>query len=122
MPIATMGEMEARFAGLIWANEPIGSGELVKLCDKELGWKKSTTYTMLKRLCDKGLFRNEDGAVTSCVSRAEYDALKSESFVEEEFGGSLPRFLAAFTTRKKLSDREIEQLQRLIADSKEADD
>ena len=107
-----LGAMETRFAELIWQRAPISSGELVKLCEKELGWKKSTTYTMLRRLCQRGIFQNQNGAVTALLSEREFHALQSEKFVEETFDGSLPQFLAAFTTRKKLSDREIEALQQ----------
>lgn len=113
-----LGAMEMRFAELIWANAPINSGELVKLCEKELSWKKSTTYTMLRRLCQRGIFKNEDSIVTAVMTRAEFDARESTDFVEEKFDGSLPRFLAAFTARKKLSDAEIEALQKLIDDSR----
>lgn len=109
-----LGVMETKFAELMWDNEPISSGELVKLCEKELTWKKSTTYTMLRRLIDRGIFQNKDGMVSSLISRQEFSALQSEKFVEEAFGGSLPQFLAAFTMRKKLSDNEINELQKLI--------
>jgi len=109
-----LGVMETKFAELIWENEPISSGELVKLCEKELTWKKSTTYTMLRRLIDRGIFQNKDGMVSSLISRQEFSSLQSEKFVEEAFGGSLPQFLAAFTMRKKLSDHEINELQKLI--------
>ena len=106
--------MEAKFAGLMWDNEPISSGDLVKLCEKELTWKKSTTYTMLRRLCGRGIFQNNDGIVTSLMSKRDFAALQSERFIEETFDGSFPKFLAAFTLRKKLSEREIGELQRLI--------
>ena len=109
-----MGAVESRFADLIWEKEPVESGELVKLAQQELEWKKSTTYTVLKRLCQRGLFQNTDGVVTSIISRAEYYALQSEKFVEDTFEGSLPAFLAAFTARKKLSEKEIAELQALI--------
>ena len=109
-----LGAIEARFADLIWQHEPVGSGELVKLCQQELGWKKPTTYTVLRRLCERGLFRNENSVVTSCVSRGEFYARQSEKFVEETFAGSLPAFLAAFGSRKKLDEEEINQLQQLI--------
>jgi len=110
----TMGAIETRFAEMIWQREPISSTELVKLAAQELGWKKSTTYTVLRRLCERGIFQNQDGTVTSRVSKQEFYAVQSEKFVEETFSGSLPAFLAAFTTRKKLSDREIAELQALI--------
>ena len=109
-----MGAVESRFADMIWENEPITSTELSKQSEEALGWKKSTTYTVLKRLCDKGLFQNEKGIVTSLVSREEYYSLQSEKFVEETFEGSLPAFLAAFTARKGLSAEEVEQLRKLV--------
>jgi predicted transcriptional regulator len=109
-----LGEIEARFADLIWKHEPLTSGELVKLAEKELTWKKSTTYTVLKRLCDKGLFQNNKGTVTSLISREEFYALQSEKFVEDTFDGSLPAFLAAFTTRKSLTAQEVAQLRQMI--------
>lgn len=109
-----LGAIEARFADLIWGHEPVASGELVKLCQQELGWKKPTTYTVLRRLCERGLFQNENSVVTSCISRQEFYARQSEKFVEETFDGSLPAFLAAFGSRKKLSKGEIDELQRMI--------
>ncbi|WP_443662861.1 BlaI/MecI/CopY family transcriptional regulator [Dysosmobacter sp.] len=114
-----LGVIESRFADLIWAHEPLTSGELVKLCQEELTWKKSTTYTVLKKLCDRGLFRNDGGTVTAAVSREEFHARQSKRFVEETFDGSLPAFLAAFTSRKKLTREEIRQLQKLIDESRE---
>lgn len=109
-----MGSAEARFADLIWQNEPITSGELSKLGAAEFNWKKTTSFTVLKRLCDRGIFQNDGGTVTSRISREEYYARHSQNYVEETFGGSLPAFLAAFGTRKKLSDQEIDELQKLI--------
>ena len=109
-----LGPVESRFADLIWDGEPITSTELVRLAERELEWKKSTTYTVLKRLCEKGIFQNEGGVVTSRLSREEFTARQSEQFVEETFSGSLPAFLTAFTRRKKLTEEEIDQLQRLI--------
>ena len=109
-----LGMVESRFAELIWDGEPVSSTELVHLAERELEWKKSTTYTVLKRLCEKGIFQNERGVVTSRLSREEYAARQSEQFVEETFSGSLPAFLTAFTRRKKLTEEEIDQLQRLI--------
>ena len=110
----TMGAIESRFAEMIWRGEPISSTELVKLAAKELDWKKSTTYTVLRRLCDRGIFQNQDGIVTSLISKQDFYAAQSEKFVAETFSGSLPAFLAAFTTRKKLSDAELKELQELI--------
>ena len=109
-----MGVLESRFADFIWSGEPISSGRLVKTAEAELGWKATTSYTVLKRLCDRGIFQNKDGAVTSLISREEYYALQSEQYVDETFGGSLPAFLTAFGTRKKLSDKEIDELQKII--------
>ncbi len=109
-----LGAMETKFAELMWDNEPIPSGELVKLCEKELSWKKSTTYTMLRRLCERKIFQNINGVVSSIMTKQEFLALQSERFVEETFGGSLPHFLVAFTARKKLSENEIRELQKLI--------
>ncbi len=114
-----LGQMEAKFAEMIWEMAPVASGELVKQCQLAFGWKKSTTYTMLKRLCQRGLFENSGGQVRVMVSQVDYAALQSEQFVEETFAGSLPQFLAAFTRRKKLSAEEIGELQKLIDDCQE---
>lgn len=114
----TMGAIESRFAEMIWQREPVTSPELVKLAAQELDWKKSTTYTVLRRLCERGIFQNNNGVVTSLISKQDFYAVKSEQFVEETFSGSLPAFLAAFTTRKKLSDAEINELQELINQSR----
>ena len=113
-----LGEIEMKFAELIWGNEPLASGELAKLSERELGWKKSTTYTILKRICDRGLFQNEGGIVTSLVTKEAFLANKSEQFVEETFAGSLPGFVAAFTAKRRLSDEEIIQLQEIIERSR----
>lgn len=113
-----MGAIESHFADMIWENEPVPSPELVKLAERELNWKKSTTYTVLKRLCERGIFQNRGGVVTSLISRQDFYAVQSEKFVEETFSGSLPAFLAAFTTRKKLSEEEIAELQALIDQSR----
>ena len=109
-----LGTVESRFADLIWGNEPLPSGELVKLCERELNWKKPTTYTVLRRLCERGIFQNEGGLVTSVISREEFYAMQSERFVEETFSGSLPSFLAAFTRRRSLSAKEIEEIRKMI--------
>ncbi|MBR2928835.1 MAG: BlaI/MecI/CopY family transcriptional regulator [Oscillospiraceae bacterium] len=114
MSALKMGTAEARFADVIWQNEPITSGQLAKIGATDFNWKKTTSHTVLKRLCERGLFQNEGGTVTSLISREEYYARHSEQYVEETFGGSLPAFLAAFGTRKKLSDEEIEELQKVI--------
>ena len=109
-----LGVVESRFADLIWMNEPIASGELVKLCLKELEWKKSTTYTVLKKLCEKGIFQNVEGVVSAKISKDEFYAMRSEQFVEETFQGSLPAFIAAFTQRKQLTEEEINEIRRMI--------
>lgn len=110
----TMGAIESRFADIIWQREPVSSTELVKLALEEFGWKKSTTYTVLRRLCERGIFQNKDGAVTSLISKQDFYALQSEQFVEGTFAGSLPAFLTAFATRKKFSEAEIVELENLI--------
>lgn len=113
-----LGEIEMKFAEIIWANEPLLSRDLAKLCEEKLEWKKSTTYTILHRVCERGLFRNDNGTVTSLVSKEEFLAKRSEIFVEDTFDGSLPKFVAAFTSNRKLSEQEIEELQRIIEQSK----
>ena len=109
-----LGEMEEKFAELIWEHAPIRSGELTKLCQKAFDWKRTTTYTMLKRLCERGLFANEDGLVVVRMKREDFQAVRGEQFIEENFEGSLPLFLAAFTRRKKLGEKEIQMLKELI--------
>ncbi len=114
-----MGVIESRFADIIWQNEPVATTELVKLSENELRWKKTTTYTVLKRLCDKRIFRNDKGTVTSLISKNEFYSVQSEKFVDETFGGSLPAFLAAFTSRKSLTREEVDELRRMVADFEE---
>lgn len=109
-----MGTAEAKFADIIWNNEPISSGDLARLANKEFEWKKTTSFTVLKRLCDRGIFQNQNGTVTSIISRNEFYARRSESYVEENFGGSLPAFLAAFGERKKLKAKEIDEIKKII--------
>lgn len=109
-----LGAVESRFADIIWTREPLHSRDLVAICQEELNWKKPTTYTVLRKLCERGIFQNNDGIVTSCISREEFYALQSERFVEETFSGSLPAFLAAFTSRKGLSQKEIQEIRRMI--------
>lgn len=111
-----LGEVQSKFADIVWKYAPVASGELVRLCEKELKWKKPTTYTVLRKLCEKGLFRNEDGTVSAVLSREDFYSAKSEQFVEESFDGSLPAFLAAFTSHRKLSEKEAEEIQRMIDD------
>lgn len=109
-----LAEGEARFAELIWQKEPIASPELVKLCEKEFQWKKSTTYTVLKKLCERGIFQNEKAIVTSLISKEEFYGYKSRKFVEESFCGSIPRFLTAFMGGKKLTKEQAAEIRELI--------
>ena len=109
-----LGPVELRFAELIWENAPISSGELVKLCARELEWKKSTTYTVLKKLCEQGLFQNQGGTVTVLVSRQDYQARQSKQFVADTFSGSLPAFLADFAQGAPLSQKDIADIRALI--------
>lgn len=110
----TLGAGEAKFADIIWENEPVTTQELIKLSENELKWKKTTSYTVLKRLCEKGIFQNAGSVVTSLMSKKEFCSLKSQKFVDETFGGSLPAFVAAFTSRKALSADEVRELRNLI--------
>ena len=112
-------ESDYRFMTIIWDNEPLASGKLVELCRERLGWKKSTTYTTLKKLCEKGFARNSDTIVSSLVARDQVQAYASEHFVEQTFAGSLPKFLVAFLGDKKISDEEAAELKRLIDEHKE---
>lgn len=109
-----LGLVESRFADIIWQNEPLSSRALVQLCAQELEWKKSTTYTVLKKLCERGIFQNREGIVTSLISKADFHAMQSEKFVEETFDGSLPAFFAAFTKRKNLTAEEIREIRAMI--------
>lgn len=109
-----LGAVETRFAEIIWQNAPVSTGTLVKLAQEHLSWKRTTTYTVLKRLCEKGLFRTENSIVEVVIDRETFYARQSEEYVEESFGGSLPAFLAAFSRGKRLDDRELDELQRLI--------
>lgn len=114
-----LGEMEQKFADIIWSRAPISTGELTKLCGTEFEWKRTTTYTMLKRLCDRGIFENVSGIVEVRMSKEEFGAAQGEVLLEESFGGSLPGFLAAFSRRKKLSSKEIDELKQLIENYEE---
>lgn len=109
-----LGAVETQFAHIIWENEPISSGELVKICAEKLEWKKPTTYTVLRKLCEKGIFRNEGSVVTSRMSREEFYAMQSEELVDDAFSGSLPAFIAAFTKRRELSAEEIAAIRAMI--------
>ncbi len=114
-----LAPIESRFADIIWQNEPVPSSKLVKLAEETLEWKKSTTYTVLKRLCERGIFQNQNGTVTSLISKEEFQGMQSEEFVNETFHGSLPAFLAAFGSRKKISQKELTQLEQMIQKMKE---
>lgn len=116
-----LGVVETRFAEIIWKNEPIHSRKLALVCNEELNWKRPTTYNVLRKLCEKGIFQNKDGIVSSVLSREEFYGKQGEDFVEEAFQGSLPAFIAAFTSRKKLSDKEIDELIDII-NSKRGED
>lgn len=114
-----LGAVEAQFADIIWDNEPITSAELCRRSEETLKWKKSTTYTVLKRLCEKGIFQNNKGTVTSLISKQEFTSAQSEKFVEQTFDGSLPAFLAAFTARKKLTHEEVRALRKMVDEYEE---
>lgn len=119
MDVYKLTETEEKFAEIVWNNEPIGSGDLVNLCAKEMGWKKSTTYTVLKKLCEKGIFQNKNAVVTSLLSKDQYYSKQSIRFVEDNFGGSLPKFLTAFISGRKLSKKQAEEIKRVIDEHKE---
>lgn len=114
-----LGVIETKFAEIIWENEPVNSTQLVRIAEKQLEWKKSTTYTVLKRLCEKGLFENNQGVVQSKIKKDEFYSLQSEKFVDETFKGSLPAFFAAFTGRRKLTKTEIDELKRMVNEYEE---
>lgn len=109
-----LGMVEARFADIVWQNEPMTTRELVALCENELEWKRTTTYTVLKKLCEKGIFKTENSTVTAIMTRDEFYAIQSEKFVDDTFGGSLPAFIAAFASRKRPSEKELEEIRRMI--------
>ena len=109
-----LGLIEAKFADLIWAYAPVSTTELVRLAENAFGWKRTTTHTVVKRLCDKGLFEKTGGLVTPCMSRAEFYARQSRKYVDDSFDGSLPAFLAAFTSGRRLSAEEAAELRAMI--------
>ena len=109
-----LGAMEYRFAQIIWDNAPMTTRRMVELCEQELNWARTTTYTVLKKFCDKGMFQMERKMVTVLLSRDEFNAMRSEELVDDAFGGSLSAFFVAFGSRKKLNDKEIEELHKLI--------
>ncbi len=114
MPDITLGAVETKFAEIVWENEPLSSGELVKLCQEKLEWKKSTTYTVLKKLCTKGILKNEKGIVTALIKKDDFYSFQSRQFIDENFGGSLPAFLIAFVKKQKLSEKETEEIRKMI--------
>ena len=115
-----LGVIEARYADMIWEQEPVKSSELVKLTAVEFNWKRTTAHNVLRRLCDKGLFQNQDGIVTSRISRQEFYSLQSRKFVEDTFDGSLPAFLAAFIQKGALTPEETAEIRKMIDDAEES--
>ena len=109
-----MGVVETRFAEIIWENEPLSSGELVKLCAKQLEWKKPTTYTVLRKLCERGIFINDNGTVRSLLNKEQYYAAQSRQYVDDTFEGSLPAFMAAFSSGRRLSEAEVKEIRALL--------
>ena len=114
MAIPKIFESEYRFCLILWEHEPVKTTELVQLCQKQLEWKRTTTYTVIRRLGERGVLKNEDGIVTSLVSREEVQASEIDELVEKKFEGSLPSFIAAFTRHRKISEQEIDEVQRMI--------
>lgn len=110
-------DAEYRFVSLIWDNEPVNSTELVKLCQNNLGWKKSTTYTVLRKLCDRGILKNEKAMVSAVIKKSEAQRYESTTIVEKAFNGSLPQFLTAFFGNKKITEEEAEELKRIIEEA-----
>lgn len=114
-----LGVIESRFADMIWKNEPVSSSALVKMAGEELQWKRTTVHTVLRRLCDKGLFQNDNGTVTSLISREQFYAMQSQQFVDTTFHGSFPAFLAAFTKNRTLTDAERDMVRKMIDEAEE---
>ena len=119
MKESQMGVIESQIADYIWKNEPISSTDLAQYCEEKFKWKKSTTYTVLKRLSNKGIFQNNKGIVSSLISKEEFYSAQSEQFVEETFAGSLPAFLAAFTSRRNLTEEDVAHLKRMVSEYEE---
>ena len=115
MRVWSLGEIESHFVEIVWAHQPVSTRELIALCEKELNWKRTTTYTVLKKMCDRGLFTLENGVVSQKVTREEFFARQSQQFVEEAFGGSLPAFVLAFAAGKPLTAEECALLERLMS-------
>ena len=114
MEIPKIFESEYRFCLILWEREPVTTSELVKLCQEQLDWKRTTTYTVIKRLGERGILKNEDGMVTSLVSKEAAQAREINELVEEKFQGSLPAFIAAFTKRQDISNEELDEVQHMI--------
>ena len=114
MDVPKIHESEYRFCQVLWEHEPVSAAELARLCLAELGWKRTTTYTVIKRLAERVVLRNEDGTVTSRISREQAQASEIDELMQKKFGGSLPAFLAAFTRRQRLSDADLDEVQRMI--------
>jgi Predicted transcriptional regulator len=119
MNVPKIFESEYRFCEILWENEPVTSRELVRLCRERLEWKKSTTYTVIRRLSERGVLKSEDAVVTSLVSREDVQSAESTEVVERTFSGSLPSFIAAFTRKKNLSKQEIDEIQKIIDNYKD---
>lgn len=115
----SLGAVESRFAELVWANAPLSTNELIRVCEQELGWKRTTTYTVLKKFIERGIFDNQNRVVMVLISKEEFYAKQSELYIERSFGGSLPSFLAAFTSKRTLSEKEIEEIEHIINGRKE---
>ena len=113
-----LGAIESRFADIVWEHAPLSTSELIKLCEAEFDWKRTTTYTVLKRLSERGIFKNDNGTVTVLISKDEFYSMQSEKVVNESFGGSLPAFIAAFTSRQNLSEDEIAEIRAIIENMK----
>ncbi|MBQ7337079.1 MAG: BlaI/MecI/CopY family transcriptional regulator [Clostridia bacterium] len=109
-----LGLVEAKFADIVWSQAPMTTKELVAACEKALNWKRTTTYTVLKKLCERGIFHTEDGQVSVLIGRDDFYAMQSEHFVAQTYDGSLPAFIAAFTSRKRLTEDEIVEIRRMI--------
>ncbi len=114
MEVPKVFESEYRFCTILWENEPIKSGELVKICKEQLGWKSTTTYTVIKRLSERGILKNENSVVTSLVTKDEVQASEIDELVEKKFEGSLPAFVAAFTKHRKITEKEVDEIQQMI--------
>ncbi|WP_407725224.1 BlaI/MecI/CopY family transcriptional regulator [Ruminococcus sp. JL13D9] len=114
-----LGLVEGKFCDLVWANAPVTTAQLIKLCEKELNWKRTTTYTVLKHMINRGLFENDNKTVRVLITRDEFYADQSREYVSEQFEGSLPKFIAAFTSKSKLSREEAEELKRMIDNASE---